>query len=125
VPEGQATGPEQFDFSPYVKDVSVQEGLVLDGEPTAKVTGVLDTTELLQAFLSGLGGVPGTGASLPDMSEAFEDTRVVLYISETSYVPRRALIDMAAEAADERIEMHMDLAITGVNQPVRVPVPSA
>ncbi|MGH3035095.1 MAG: hypothetical protein ACRDON_11175 [Gaiellaceae bacterium] len=125
VPEGQAAGLEQFDFSPYVKDVSVQEGLVIDGEPTAKVTGVLDTTELLEGFLSQLGGLPGTGASLPGVSEAFDDTRVVLYISETSYVPKRALIDMAAKAAGERIEMHMDFAITGVNEPVRVPVPSA
>lgn len=125
VPGGQLSGLEQFDLSPYVKDVSVQEGLVLDGEPTAKVTGVIDTSGILEGMLGQLGGLSGTDAGLPDVSEVLEDMRVVLYISETSYLPKRALIDMAAEVAGERIEMHMDFAITGVNEPVRVPVPNA
>jgi hypothetical protein len=125
VPAGQTSALEQFDLTPYVKAVSVEEGSVIDGEPTAKVSGVLDTAGLLQGMLSQLGGIAGTGASLPGVSEAFEDMRVVLYVSETSYLPKRALIDLAAEADGERIEMHVDLAITDVNKPVRVPIPNA
>jgi hypothetical protein len=125
LPDGQPSGLEQFDLSPYVKDVSVGEGPVLAGEPTAKITGVVDTAQLLTGFLGQVGGISGGGMSLPDVSEAFGDTRVVLYVSETTQLPLRALVDMSAEAAGERVELHMDFALSHFDEPVKVPNPGA
>ncbi|MGH3023164.1 MAG: hypothetical protein ACRDNI_05865 [Gaiellaceae bacterium] len=119
VPPQSATGIEQFDFTPYVKDVDVDDGHQVGGEPAVKVTGVLDTTALVNGLFGQLGSVPG--GAVPDLSEAFDDTRIVLYISETSHLPLRTLVDMSVEAAGERVEMHMDFALSGVNEPVKIP----
>ena len=123
LPPGAATGVEQFDFTPYVKDVDVEEGHDVGGEPAVKVGGVFDTAGLLEGMFDQLGGVPG--GALPDLSEHLGDSRVVLYISETSHLPLRTLLDMSMEAEGERIDMHMDFALSGVNEPVKIPGPGS
>jgi hypothetical protein len=123
VPAGQATGMEQFDFVPYVKDVDVDGGQQVDGEPAVKITGVLDTAGLVNGFLGRLGAVPG--GALPDLSDGLGDTRVVLYVSETSHLPLRTLVDMSFEQGGESAEMHFDFAITNVDEPVAIPHPGA
>jgi hypothetical protein len=45
-----------------------------------------------------------------------EDTRLVLYLSETTHLPARGLIDVAMEAEGERVEMRMDFALEGLRQ---------
>jgi hypothetical protein len=122
LPAGTTTGVEQFDFTPYVKDVDVEEGHDVRGEPAVKVSGVFDTVGLVEGMFGQL-GVPG--GALPDLSEHLGDSRVVLYISETSHLPLRTLLDMSMEAEGERVDMHMDFALSGVNQPVKVPGPGA
>lgn len=125
VPAGQPTGVEQFDLTPYVKAVAVDDGPVIEGEPTAKITGVIDTAQLMQGMLGQLGGFPGTGGTaLPELTESFGDTRVVLYVSETTHLPLRALIDLSVEAAGESVEMHLDFALSGFNEPVKIPKPA-
>lgn len=123
LPAGQATGIEQFDFTPYVKDVDVEDGHDVGGEPAVKVTGVFDTAGLFDGIFTRLGSVPG--GALPDLSESFGDTRLVLYISEVSRLPLRTLLDMSMEAGGETIEMHLDFALAGVNKPVRIPGPGS
>jgi hypothetical protein len=118
-PPQSAAGIEQFDFTPYVKDVDVDHGHDVAGEPAVKVTGVLDTAALVNGVFGQLGSVPG--GALPDLSETFSDTRVVLYLGETSHLPLRTLVDMSVEAAGERVQMHMDFALTGFDEPVRIP----
>jgi uncharacterized protein YjeT (DUF2065 family) len=123
LPAGTATGVEQFDFTPYVKDVDVEDGHDVGGEPAVKVSGVFDTAGLVEGVFNQLGSVPG--GALPDLSESLGDTRLVIYISETSHLPLRTLLDMSIEAEGERIEMHMDFALSGVNEPVKIPGPGA
>lgn len=122
LPAGTATGVEQFDFAPYVNDVDVEEGHEVGGEAAVKVSGVVDTAALVEGVFSQLGTVPG--GPLPDLEETFGDTRLVLYISETSYLPLRTLLDMSIEAEGERVDMHMDFALSGVNEPVKIPGPA-
>jgi hypothetical protein len=121
-PPGQTSAAAQFDFTPYVKDVQVESGPLLDGEPTVKIVGVLDTTAFAQGMLGQLGSLSGAdSALLPDLSDVFEDTRIVLYLSETTHLPLRGLLDMAMEAQGERFEMHMDFSMKGYDRPVRIP----
>jgi hypothetical protein len=119
LPAESPVGVEQLDFTPYVKDVEVEDGHEVAGEAAVKITGVLDTAALVNGVFAQLGAVPG--GAVPDLSDAFEDTRIVLYLSEATHLPLRTLIDMAMEAEGERIDMHMDFAITGVNEPVKIP----
>ena len=121
-PPGQTSAAAQFDFTPYVEDVKVESGPPLDGEPTVKVAGVLDTAAFAQGMLGQLGSASGAdSALLPDVSDVFEDTRVVLYLSETTHLPLRGLVDMAMEAEGERFELHMDFSMKGYDKPVRIP----
>ena len=122
VPPGQTSAAAQFDFTPYVEDVQVESGPLLDGEPTVKIAGVLDTAAFAQGMLAQLGSLPGADSALvPDLSDALKDTRIVLYLSETTHLPLRGLLDMAMEAEGERFEMHLDFSMKGYDKPVRIP----
>jgi hypothetical protein len=123
-PAGQATGLDQFDFTPYVKDVDVEDGQQVAGEPAVKLTGVLDTSAMVEGMLGQFGPLLGGG----DMSQVLDglgDTRVVLYVSERNYLPLHTLVDMTIEAGGQSADMHLDFTITGVNQPVKIPQPRA
>jgi hypothetical protein len=123
---GQPTGLDQFDLSPYVKDVSVTEGATADGEPAVKLSGVLDTTGMFRALLGGLGDLSGgSGANFDDVGDSFGDIRVVLYISEASHLPIRTLVDMPIETDAGRIELRMDFALEPARRRVRIPIPTA
>lgn len=121
MPPGQPTGIEQFDFTQYVKDVQVDEDATVGGEPAVKITGVLDTVGLVEGMFGQLG--LAAGGAVPNLSESLGDTRVVIYISEVSHLPLRTLVDLTVEAAGEKVEMHLDYAIVGVNEPVTIPGP--
>ncbi|HYY76365.1 MAG TPA: hypothetical protein VE644_08615 [Gaiellaceae bacterium] len=122
VPPGQTSAAAQFDFTPYVEDVQVESGPLLDGEPTVKIEGVLDTAAFAQGMLGQLGSLPGAdSALLPDLSGVLKDTRIALYLSETTHLPLRGLLDMAMEAEGERFELHLDFSMKGYDKPVRIP----
>lgn len=125
VPPGQAQASalQGFNLAPYIEDVSVAQGVLIEGEPTSKITGVVDTGGVFEGVLGELGSLPEGGASLPDVSEAFEDTRVVLYISERSHLPVRGLVDMGIEVRGERADLHFDFALEPAKR-VRVPIPA-
>jgi hypothetical protein len=124
-PAGQPTGLDQFDFSAYVKNVSVDEDAMVDGQPAAKVTGVLDTTGIIEGLFASLSGATG-GAGLPldQIASSFGDTRVVLYVSDETQLPLRTLVDMSIEAEGERAELHLDFALEPAKRRVRIPLPS-
>ncbi|HEX5468477.1 MAG TPA: hypothetical protein VFW80_05470 [Gaiellaceae bacterium] len=108
-----------FDLTRYVTDVRVEEGVSLGGEPMDRITGVVDTSAALDGLLGTLGG---TGmAGLGDASDALGDIRVVLYVSETTHLPMRTLVDMPIEVADQKIVMHLDLVLTSVDKRVAIP----
>ena len=122
VPPGQTSAAAQFDFTPYVEDVQVESGPLLDGEPTVKIEGVLDTAAFAQGMLGQLGSLPGAdSALLPDLSGVLKDTRIALHLSETTHLPLRGLLDMAMEAEGERFELHLDFSMKGYDKPVRIP----
>ena len=80
---------------------------------------MIDTSDALSRILSTL---CGTGASgLGDASGVLGDIRAVLYVSQTTHLPMRTLIDMPIHVAGETITMHIDLVITGVDEPVSIP----
>jgi hypothetical protein len=112
------TGAEQFDLLPHVKDVEVDEGRTVAGEPAVKITGVLDLDSFAEGFLAGL----PDGA---DIDASFGDTRIVVFLSEATSLPLRMLMDQSMEIEGETMEVHMELAFTNVNEPVDIPNPGA
>ena len=83
-------------------------------EPMNRITGVIDTSAALNGILGILGTLGGTGASdLGDASDILGDIRAVLYVSQTTHLPMRTLVDMPMKIAGQTIVMHIDLVITG------------
>jgi hypothetical protein len=76
-----------------VKDVSVTVGPSFDGEATDRISGVIDTVGLVEGSLKRLGSA-ARFAQLPDLSEFVRDTKVVLYLSQTTHLPLRVLVDL-------------------------------
>ena len=118
MPPGMQTGAEQFDILPLVKDVDVEEGHTVDGEPATKITGVLDPGSFQAGVMAGLPEDLSVDAS-------FADTRVVVFLSEASRLPLRMLIDQSMELEGEQFTVSMDLALLDVNEPVKIPSPGA
>ena len=106
------------DFSQYVKDVEVEHGKLIDGEPMTKLTGVIDTAGLAKGPL---GDVTGAGGNGLDLSKALGDTRVVFYLSEATHLPMRGLVDVPIDVAGQKIAMHLDFAYTSYDQKVEFP----
>lgn len=107
-----------FDLTRYVTDVRVEEGVMVEGEPMDRITGVIDTSAALSGVLGTLGGA---GGGFGDISDVLGDIRAVIYVSETTHLPMRTLVDLPMEVAGRRYAMHMDLVITRVNEPVAIP----
>ena len=100
-----------FNITKYVTDVRVEEGVTVGDEPMDRITGVIDTSAALNGILGTLGG---TGASdLDNASDILGDIRAVLYVSQTTHLPMRTLVDMPMKIAGQTIVMHIDLVITG------------
>ena len=118
MPDGWTSGAEQFDVLPLVKDVAVDEGHTIDGEPAVKITGILEPESFRAGFMAGLPADVSVDTS-------FSDTRVVVYLSEASRLPLRMLIDQSMELDGEDFTVSMDLALVGTNEPVEIPSPGA
>jgi hypothetical protein len=123
MPESEPLALDGLKLTPYVKNVKVSDGHVVGGEPAVKIVGVFDTSAFLGAFLTAeLGGAVPAGM-LGDVSSSFEDTRVVIFLSEITHFPLRMLVDVSAEEDGEEVGMHLDLALLDVNEPIRIPRP--
>jgi hypothetical protein len=108
-----------FDITRYVTDVRVEEGVTVGGEPTDRITGVIDTSAALNGILGTLGST--AASDLGNASDILGDIRAVLYVSQTTHLPMRTLVDMPMKIAGQTIVMHIDLVVTGVNEPVAIP----
>src|SRR5215210_4295599 len=82
VPQQSDNPIELVDLSRYVKDVDVEHGKLIGGVSMAKLSGVIDTAGLASGALADVTGMGDTGL---DLSKALGDTRVVLYISESTH----------------------------------------
>jgi hypothetical protein len=119
LPNTTANNPLRLvDFSQYVKDVEVEHGKLIDGEPMTKLTGVIDTAGVAKGPL---GDVTGAGGNGLDLSKSLGDTRVVLYLSEATHLPMRGLVDVPIDVAGQKIAMHLDFAYTSYDQKVEFP----
>jgi len=117
--KGKRAGEAYVTLSSTVTNVRVDEGVLVDGEPMARITGVIDTSAALNGLLGTLGGTGAAG--LGDASDVLGDIRAVLYVSETTHLPMRTLVDLPMKVGDQKIVMHMDIVLTGVNKPVAIP----
>jgi hypothetical protein len=106
------------DLTQYVKDVSVEHGKVIDGEPMTKVKGVIDTAGLVGGVLGDLSGSSAAGLNLSDV---LGDTHVVLYLSDVTHLPMRGLVDLSMSVAGEKGELHMDFAYTSYDEKLDFP----
>jgi hypothetical protein len=116
-PQGDDQNPLKVaEYARYVKEVKVEHGKLIDGESMAKISGVIDMAGLTEGLLSNV-----TGGGGLDLSDTLGDTRVVLYISETTHLPLRGLIDVPLEVLGQKLELHLDYAYTAYNEPVEFP----
>jgi hypothetical protein len=119
------TAPEQsltfVELEPYVQDVQVEHGKLLGGESTTKITGVVDTQAFLEGSFGALSQMAGLGEGGLDVGEAFGDIRAVFYLSDTTRLPVRALVDLPMDILGEEVVLHMDFAYTSFNRKVDFP----
>jgi hypothetical protein len=118
VPQQNDNPIQLVDLSQYVKDVTVEHGKLIDGESMAKISGVIDTAGLAKGSLVNITGMAESGL---DLSKALGDTRIVLYVSASTHLPMRGLVDVPIEVAGQKIEMHLDFAYTSYDTRVDFP----
>jgi hypothetical protein len=118
VPQHDDNPIQLVDLSQYVKDVEVEHAKLIDGQPMVKISGVIDTAGFAKGALADVTGAGGSGI---DLSKALGDTRVVLYISESTHLPMRGLVDVPIEVAGEKIELHLDFAYTSYDTRIDFP----
>jgi hypothetical protein len=110
----------------YVTDVRVTEGELLGGEPTARISGTVDTEGLVKAAaqLDEFSKLVGDAApSLSRFAEHLGDTHVILLVSERSQLLRAMLLDLTIEHEGKTAEVQVIYRLRDVNEPVRIPRP--
>ena len=77
-------------------------------------------------LFDGLLGQLGTAGAgpMPDLSDMLGDTRAVIYLPTRRRCRCAVLIDLSMQVEGERADMHLDYAITNVNEPVEFPTPA-
>jgi hypothetical protein len=114
-----------FDFTQYVKDVSIDDTTVFLGEPVTKIVGVIDTADMLGALSGQLGDLSQLGgAGLPaDFIDGLGDTRIVVYVSDETHHVRAAHMSFNLEQQGQKMTMDIDYSLQGVNEPIEIPEP--
>jgi hypothetical protein len=110
-----------LDLARYVKRVQVREGRVVNGEPGATVSGVIDTEGLIKAASKLQSFSQVAGQSAPDMSELAEhvsDTRAALFVSTRTGLIRSAIVGLAVEAEGKELKMDLTYRLKSVNQAI-------
>jgi hypothetical protein len=113
-------------FARYVKDVRVADGTPVDGEPTTRISGEVDTAGLVRS-LSGLGSLPGGGSlgsfDTSKLADQLGDVRAILLVSKRTNLVRMAIVELAVEAEGRTAELKLVYRLTSANRPVRIPTP--
>jgi hypothetical protein len=110
-----------LDLARYVKRVQVREGRVVNGEPGATVSGVIDTEGLIKAASKLQSFSQVAGQSAPDMSELAEhvsDTRAALFVSSRTGLIRSAIVGLSVEAEGKELELDLTYRLKSVNQAI-------
>jgi hypothetical protein len=115
-----------LELARYVKKVNVTEHQFIDGEPTAIVSGTVDTAGLVNAMakLNGVAGLAGDSApNVSDFADSLGDTRATLALSEKTHLVRAAVVSISAEAQGKKVDLQLVYRLRDVNKPVRFPQP--
>jgi hypothetical protein len=110
-----------LDLARYVKRVQVREGRVVNGEPGATVSGVIDTKGLVEAASKLQSFSQVAGQSAPDLSEVAEhlgDTRAALFVSSRTGLIRSAVVGLTAEVGDEELTIDVTYRLKSVNRAI-------
>jgi hypothetical protein len=121
-------GPDALaELAPYIEDVSVEEGRVVAGRRAAVVTCRIDTAGLLQEAIgaAGTSSVPSFGPMLEQVLDGVGDLDATLVLDEGTHMLRAARLTLDLEAEGRAVELAINLRVTGVNRPVRIPAPTA
>jgi hypothetical protein len=113
-----------LELARYVKSVRVTEGQIVNGEPTATISGTIDTAGLVGAMvkLEGLSAL--TGGAAPDLSELSDhvgDTHAAIAISERTHLIRGAVVNLTVDAEGKNVDIQLVYRLRDVNKPVRFP----
>jgi hypothetical protein len=116
-----------LELARYVKSVRVTEGQIVNGEPTATISGTIDTAGLVQgvAKLEGLSELAGGAApDLSQLSKYLGDTRAAIAISERTHLIRGAVVSLTVDAEGKKVDLQLVYRLRDVNKPVRFPTGS-
>lgn len=112
-----------LDLVSCVKDVDVEEGRSLNGEPAARIAGTIDTECVVRSLmkLSGLGSLAGSSVDTSKIGDTLGDVRATLFVSDRTHLLIGGLISLTAHAQDRTVDVQFSYRLTSVNQPVRFP----
>jgi hypothetical protein len=115
---------ELLQFARYVKEVRVADGAVIDGEPTTRISGVLDTAGLLRS-LAGFGSLPGAAQlgsfDTSKLAAELGDVHAILLVSNRTGLVRMAIVELALEAEGHSAKLKLVYRLTSANRPVAIP----
>jgi hypothetical protein len=122
-------GPDALaELAPFIEDVSVAEGRVVSGRPSAVVTCTIDTEGLLRKALESGGAaasVSGFGQMFEQLLAGVGDLDATLVLDEGTHMLRAARMSLDLEAQGQAVQLAVSLRVTGVNRPVRLPATPA
>jgi hypothetical protein len=123
-----ASTKQQFDWSStmvelsrYVKRIKVREDRVVNGEPGATITGVIDTAGLLKAITKLDAFKQVAGPAAPDFDEAAEhlgDVRVALFVARRSGLIRSAVINLGIDADGKKAALEFTYRLASTNRAI-------
>jgi hypothetical protein len=105
-----------LDLTRYVKDVSVREGRVVNGESGATISGVIDTEAMLKAA-SKL-DVVAQAANLDNFAGSLGDIHAAVFVAQRTGLIRSAVIGMSMEAEGEKADIELTYRLKSTNRAV-------
>jgi hypothetical protein len=105
-----------LDLTRYVKDVSVREGRVVNGEAGATLAGVIDTEALVKA-VSKLDAF-AQAASLDKLAGNLGDIHAAVFIAERTGLVRSAVIGMSMAAEGKKADIEVTYRLKSTNRGV-------
>jgi hypothetical protein len=105
-----------LDLTRYVKDVSVREGRVVNGESGATISGVIDTEAMLKAA-SKL-DVVAQAANLDNFAGSLGDIHAAVFVAQRNGLIRSAVIGMSMEAEGEKADIELTYRLKSTNRAV-------
>jgi hypothetical protein len=118
-----STAKQQYDWSStmldltrYVKDVSVRDSRVVNGESGATISGVIDTEAMIKAA-SKL-DVVAQAANLDKFADNLGDIHAAVFVAQRTGLIRSAVIGMSMEAEGKKADIELTYRLKSTNRAV-------